>query len=467
MSIPQIKTKFGINIGVTVFVKSPDLSDYQTTYLSADETAAQTTLSVISSSNFSGNEYVLLGNFGEEKAEIRKIASIGSGSIVTDATTFAHPRGTKITFIPYNQITISRSDDSGATYTALTASNIQADNDWTITQRTADASTDMYKVRFYNSTTTLYSSYSDAVVASGYAYNAVYSIKNRALLQLGETLNEDITDSFLNEALWEARREIENDKQITKLPFRKKLNSAFYKIIPGQFKVALPTDLKEPYSNKNISKIRIGRDGQEICYQPTNDFWQNYKDIAYTVLDGAVVTADVTITLENSGDFDSSGSIDVASPSISGTIDSVAYTGNTLSTNILTGVTGIVASGHASGVYVWQGADFGEPYTYTVEYTGGVSYILFNCPFEEDLAGENIYIDYYNSLPVYNSDADILDEPEIDMFVDYLKWKIKSWKANGTLLPTQDADFITWTGKKSNFITKLYSGDVIHFYPGK
>lgn len=59
----------------------------------------------------------------------------------------------------------------------------------------------MYKVRFYNSTTELYSSYSDAVVASGFADNSVYSIKKRALQQIGETINEKITDEFLNECL--------------------------------------------------------------------------------------------------------------------------------------------------------------------------------------------------------------------------------------------------------------------------
>jgi len=36
--------------------------------------------------------------------------------------------------------------------------------------------------------------------------------------------------------------------------------------------VALPTDLKEPYSNKNISKIRVGKDSYITYYQPTNEF---------------------------------------------------------------------------------------------------------------------------------------------------------------------------------------------------
>jgi Na+(H+)/acetate symporter ActP len=65
-----------------------------------------------------------------------------------------------------------------------------------------------------------------------------------------------------------------------------------------------------------------------------------------------VTDADITIVLTESGDFDAEGDIYVASPSISGTIDTIAYTGNTLSTNTLTGVTGIATGGHASGTQV-------------------------------------------------------------------------------------------------------------------
>jgi hypothetical protein len=201
MSIPQIKTKCGLPIGVNIYIKNPELSEYQSTYLSADEAAAQTTLSVISSANFTAAEYVLVGEWGDETSEIRKISSTGTGTIVTDATSFTHPRGTKITFIPYNQITVSRSTDGGTVYAALSAIDIQPANEWSVLIRTADVSTDMYKVRFYNATTTLYSDYSDAVLASGYDDNSVYAIKKRALTAMGEKIGDTITDEYLNESL--------------------------------------------------------------------------------------------------------------------------------------------------------------------------------------------------------------------------------------------------------------------------
>ena len=129
MNIPQIKTKTGLPIGVNVYIKNPELTEYSTTYLSGDESVGQTTLSVISSSGFTTNDYVILGNWGDETAEIRKISGTGTGTISIDATTFTHTRGTVITYIPYNQIVISRSTDGGVVYGALAATDIQPSKD--------------------------------------------------------------------------------------------------------------------------------------------------------------------------------------------------------------------------------------------------------------------------------------------------------------------------------------------------
>ena len=129
MNIPQIKTKFGINIGATVFVKNPDLSEYQSTYLSTDETAGQTTIDVISTSGFANNDYVLIGAWGDDTAELRRITVASTTTLTVTATTFAHNRGTKLTFIPYNQVVVSRSTDSGTTYVALSATDILPSND--------------------------------------------------------------------------------------------------------------------------------------------------------------------------------------------------------------------------------------------------------------------------------------------------------------------------------------------------
>ena len=137
-----------------------------------------------------------------------------------------------------------------------------------------------------------------------------------------------------------------------KLPFRFKRNANVSSIVPGTYYISLPTTLRDPYSNKNILSVRVGRDNQPLEYQDINRFNQNYQDVAMTTLNGALLTGDVAITLTDSGDFDDSGNISIAAGSTAGTVDEVAYTANNETTQVLSGVTGIQAAGHSTGALV-------------------------------------------------------------------------------------------------------------------
>lgn len=466
--IPKIFTKTGENIGVDVFVQFPDLSDQATTFISSDEASGQTTISVDAGTKFANNDYVVIGEIGTERAEIRKVSGSASGTITTDALVYAHPRGDVVRFIPYNQLTITRSTDGGTNFTPLSAVSIDPQLLSTVVHRTSDAATDVYKVRFYNSTTTLYSSYSDQTLASGYDSNSVFAIKKRALTDLGETISDSITEDFLNESLWEARREIDEDPRILRWPFRMQNNSSLGKIVPGTYTVSIPTDLKNPKTNENILNVRIGTREYPLRYIGLNKMRELYSGVSHTTIGSIVSDSDVTITLTNSGDFDTTGSISVAASSVSGTIDSISYTANNKSTNVISGVTGIATGGHAASTDVWQNASFGEPTYYTVDSEN--SKIMFDIPFSDDLAGYNIYADYYSVLPAYNSDADELDEPEYDLFVFYLKWKIKSRLSGGKISPTgenADPDYQFWIKKKEDFITKQHLGQEIYLVPSE
>lgn len=454
--LPKFRVKSGEGIGNEIFIQFPDISANEKTFFDADEAAGQTTLSA-AGTNFSVNDYVVLGNPSAEKTEIVLLSGAAATTLTSGATVFAHNRGDKIQFIPYNQIVVERSTDSGVNYTPLTAIAIRPDSSETYLARTSDASTDYYRVRFYNSTTTLYSAYSDAIIATSYADNSVYSIKKRALSSLGEKIEGKVTDEFLNESLWEARREV--DKAQTKWKFRAAFNQDIGDIIPGRWSVAAPTDLRDPNSNVNILTIRVGREKTPLEYQDRNRFNQNYVNIAHSTLNGSITTASTSIILTSSGDFDESGSVDIAAESISATVDNALYTANTESTATLSGVTSI-GDNHASGRDVWQNASFGLPTAYTID--NGTIY--FDTPFADDEAGENIEMDYYKDLVVYNSDADTLDEESYDLYVYFLKWKIKDLKANGTLQKGQDSDYQEWKDGKKQLIENNLLGQTLEFY---
>ena len=234
--------------------------------------------------------------------------------------------------------------------------------------------------------------------------------------------------------------------------FRIKRNYNAGSAIPGTYQLTLPTDLRKPNTAEHILSLRIGQSGQPLDYQDIVRFNQNYYAIQRTTLNGVVGASDTTIVLTDSGDFDESGDIRVAAATIGGTIDVIAYTGNTETTNTLTGVTGIVTGGHATGKVVWQDANFGLPTAYTID--GENKKAEFDIPFSDTYAGENIYMDYYTTLPAYDSDADTLDEPEYDLFNSWLRWKIKYLKSNGTLKPQEDGDYLEWSKRKNDLIDK-------------
>lgn len=434
-----------------------NLDENEKTFFDIDADVAATTLDA-NGTNFSANDYVVLGKLGVEKSEIVKLSAADSTSLTCGATVFAHNRGDLITFIPYNQIIMERSTDGGSTWTPLAAVNIQADNADTLIQRPSDGLTDMYRVRFYNSTTTNYSDYSDTVLATGYADNSVFSLKKRALEDMGERIGDEITDEWLNGALWEGRRDV--DKEQTKWAWRTHFNADLGDIIPGRYTVALPSDYRDPQSNDSMLSLRLGRNDRPLTYQDRNRFNQNYRNIAHSRLLSAITAVSTSIQLNSTGDFDDSGSIYIAAEGVTGTIDLVTYTGNNKATNTLTGVTGITDS-HAVARDVWQGGNFGQPSAYTIN-NGNIE---FDIPFENNLAAENIKADYYGELVEYNSDADILDEPEFDLYVNWLKYKIKYKKSNGTLDVLKDPDYILYLKGLKSLVEANLLGQEIHLVP--
>jgi len=465
---PQLRVKTNSPIGNDIFFALPSLLGNPSSFLETDIAAGVTLLSA-NGTFFSDDDYIIIGQPGSEKTEIVQISSRSNTTITLDsATIFPHNRGDIITLIEYNQIEPQRSTDAGVNYSALDIEDINPQVFETYLQRQADNSTDYYKFRFYNSSSVRYSGYSDPVIASGYDDNSVYAIKQRALSQMGEKVNDLITDNFLNDALNEARRVVDMgtatvegvQQRVLRWSFRTKFNTDIGSIIPGTWSVTAPTDLRDRNTYKNILGLRLGRSNWPCVYQDQRRFRQNYLNVGHSTLNGAITTGSTSIILTSSGDFDASGSIVIAGQTVSQSKDTVAYTTNTLATNTLGTVTGI-AQNAASGSDVWQEATFGMPTAYTID--NGVIY--FDVPFDDTYAGENIYLDYYQTLTAVNSDSDTLDEPFYDLYVPYLKYKIKALKSNGALKPTEDGDYLLFQQGLSELVSQEVGGQNVNFVP--
>ncbi len=463
--LPKLRIRSGEPIGQELFFANPELQDEERSFLDADSAVGVTSLTA-SGINFAANQYIVLGQIGQEKTEIVQISGTPTATNISlaTATVFAHNRGDMIRFIAYNQLTPERSTDAGATFSALSAIAIRPDASETYLQRASDASTDVYRFRFYNSTSTNYSAYSDTATASGYADNTVYSIRKRALQSLGEKKTDLINDQFLIDSLSEARREVDQDERILRWSFRTKFNTNIGTMIPGNWRVAAPTDLRDRNTYKNILQLRTGKLGRPVTYQDNKTFRLNYQNIVHTTLNGAVSISDTSIVLTFSGDLPASGTIKIAPNLAAGSIVTVTYTGNTKATGTLTGCTGVTAA-FATGNDVWSSNMVAGDYP--TFYTIDNGYIYFDRPFSDTTTakGNSIDMDYYQALQVLTNDGSLLDEPYYDMYVSYLKYKIKYQKANGKINRNTDSDYIEYIARINKLVAQELTGQFVQFVP--
>lgn len=462
MLLPTLRTKYGEGIGVELFFAFPELQDNQDTYLDADSAIGATSLSA-DGVNFAIGQWIVVGQPGNEKTEIVQIhtSTAPTSTTITLATalSFAHNRGDAIVFIPYNQLTAEFSVDA-INYSTISAVNIRADSTETYMQRATDLSTYIYRFRFSNSSTGLFSAYSDIASAAGYADNTIWAVKDRALSELGEERSSLITEKFLNNSIQEGRRQADQNPAVFRWSFRTKFGAILGQMLAGQWRIAAPADLRDPNTYKNILSIRIGSQNRPVVYQDTVRFNQNYLNVNHATVATQQTSGGTTLVLSSTHDFDTAGAIYVANNSVGDGFIVVSYTGNNKTTNTLTGVTGINRTVTVS-TDVWQRGVFGLPTAYTIN----AGYIYFDVPLKVDYDGQDAKIDYYSIIPPISTDDQTFDEPFYDLYVSWLKWKIKYKKANGKIDRDGDTDFKDWLTGLGSLIGQETPGQRISFIP--
>jgi len=455
-SLPKIRLEYGETIGVGVYIKFPALDQEKRTYLSDDMTAG-TSVSVLSGADFSNNDYAILGTPGIEHTEIVQVSSSTSSTVTLGSTSvFAHNRGDSFKFIPYNQIVIERSTDGGSNYSTLATVSIRADATETYYLDTTGTSAYYYRAKFYNATSTNSSQVSDVLIATGFTYNQVGAIKSRALDQMDEEIGGTITDKFLNESLWEARREVDN--QLKRWSWRTAFNTDIGNIAEGMYSVSVPSTLRNPDSPQNILSLKNGIDVSPIRYLTKREYDAYFYGVQRTTVATQPSVGATSIVLANVRDLNDSGSVRIGS-------NTVTYTSKDNTTATLSGVPasgdGSITATHAVGTNVWQNAGFGSPDGYTIfEDT-----IYFNRPFESIYEGANIFADYYRKLPEYDSDSDTLDEPDVDMYVSYLKHKIAAKKAKEKYDRDNNPDYKDYINRLGSLIRKETINQTVEFVP--
>lgn len=185
-------------------------------YLIDNYLSGVSSLVVDNSTDFTANDYVLLGNFGSETSEIVQINTVTAATNTLSlivATKFSHAESTKITVIPYNQVkyyqTAAATFSSSENY--LGVKDIKADGFFTVYEDTTNTTGYGWFV-FYNSTTGATSTNSNAMPYSGFddssvkqIFDSFYSLLNNNELKL---ISRDDAFRWLNESYSVAKNEL-------------------------------------------------------------------------------------------------------------------------------------------------------------------------------------------------------------------------------------------------------------------
>jgi len=149
----------------TKLIARVDYDQIERTKLTAETAAGATSITVANPQGIATNSFVLVGEPGDELAEVRKVTSV-TGSVValTTALTFAHENRDRVYKLDYDQVRFYSGPELKATnryssdtygdanYTIIgTAINIRPD--YYTTADVSVSTTSSYCVEFYNSVT--------------------------------------------------------------------------------------------------------------------------------------------------------------------------------------------------------------------------------------------------------------------------------------------------------------------------
>jgi len=180
------------------------------TYLSNVMSAGTTTLSLKNTDQFTSGWAVQLGNTGEERAELKIINSVASGTALTvtlaTGLRYEHPTDTPVYAIKYDKLIFKRSTTGTAgTAVAITSGTVSITPDSTFTQfdDTSGSTSYAYKTSFWSTGLTAESADSDWFEATGASFYSLGQIRDRIRKKIlnSDSLDDADIDRWINEWL--------------------------------------------------------------------------------------------------------------------------------------------------------------------------------------------------------------------------------------------------------------------------
>lgn len=163
------------------------INDRENTLLTQNASSGATSITVEDNSGFSTGDLAIIGQLGSESSEIVKVTVGSYGTAMTlvanpitysGGLIFAHPSGTPIYRIDYDQVEFSRAVTVTGTKTVLATNTIQPDDLFTRYDDTVNT-TGYAFFRFKNSISGAFSTYSDAISYGGYDDTSLHKLRER------------------------------------------------------------------------------------------------------------------------------------------------------------------------------------------------------------------------------------------------------------------------------------------------
>lgn len=416
---------------------------------------------------FADNQVLLLEDLGTETAEIVTIngtPTVNGGAILDAVLVRAHPVGAKVYILDFDQIELSHSVTATGSKTVLTLNSgivsIQPDARIQVYNE-SEFSTGFYFARYKHSIAGTFSSYTDALAYGGWDDNTVGYMIDRGLRDTGERLSEKVTRQDCYEWLQTFLKSTQG--KLKHWPEHYSYNSVLGQIQRGINVTVMPSDAYDTETNKSVLALRIGS-GKRLTYLDPVTFDSQLTNVRYTQVRTQATSGQTTLAINNSYDFEDSGTVRVY---ISGIKYSITYTGVTRSATagVLTGVpasgTGSISVTIPVDTYVWQNEVEGIPLYFTVR-NGNIEHWPLADGSNDN---QNLFGDYSHVATSVDSDGDTIDLQRFDAAQAYLTWRIKMKARNNGTLDLQDGFYLSYKELLNDAIRTLPSNNVFKVRP--
>ncbi len=329
--------------------------------------AGVTTLTVKNNSGFILNDFVLIGNIGDERAEIKRISAavIMGSSLTIIATSFAHDRDTPVIKCDYDQVAFYHS----ATTTAppegsfITNSRIPINPTEEYTYFNDNINTTGFGfTRYYDATALTYSVPSIAVPYTGYTKRMLRQMRKKVRRLINEPDESIVSDEEIDDELNLAQTELGQSRMWSVLEDTKSLstvaNQYEYNLASSVFVLFNSKFNSQPLGVITLHGWNLLRWNADTTGNPTHICMWGRRAKVYpypsssantTTLTGDHTAIITTITVASTSNFREQGRIIIGSEIIS-------YTGKTPTT--LTGCSrreeGTTATTHLNGAIVTE-----------------------------------------------------------------------------------------------------------------